>query len=330
VDPIRNDGAACEAEARVGETLLGKWHLDELLGVGGMAAVYSATHRNGLRGAVKMLHSASSYDETIRNRFLREGKLANAVGHPGAVRVLDDDVTSDGGAFLVMELLDGCSLDALAERAGGKLEAEPVLRFADQVLDVLASAHDHGIVHRDIKPEHVFVTREGHVKILDFGIACLSSSPRTTLTGIPIGTPAFMAPEQALGQLDIVGPQSDLWSLGATMFTVLSGQILFQERTGLAMMASLVNKPARSLADVCPGLPREVVEVVDGALRRSFAERWANARTMQAALRDAYGQMFGTSLVSAPTDEMVTPTSGVVERATPRLGPQPREGAGRT
>ena len=296
----RNVSSVGEAGSRVGATLLDKWHLDALLGIGGTAAVYSATHRNGMRGAVKVLHGIYASDPGVRQRFQREGYLANRVGHPGAVHVLDDDVTPEGDVFLVMELLDGSSLCELVERAGGTLDVATTLRIADGVLDVLAAAHDAGIVHRDIKPENVFITRGGSVKVLDFGIACITSSARdetrTTLSGAPIGTPAFMAPEQALGRWDLVGPQSDLWSVGATMFALLSGQVVFQEETVARILAALLSQPVRSLAAACPTAPPAVVALVDGALRRSFADRWIDARTMQQALRDTYRAIFATPL----------------------------------
>src|SRR5262249_12850382 len=148
-----------------------KWRLDRLLGVGGMAAVYEATHRNKKRVAVKLLHAEFSQNADLRTRFLREGYAANVIEHPGAVSVLDDDVTDAGAAFLVMELLEGETLDQRWERMAGRLPAAEVFGFADQLLDVLAVAHTKGIVHRDIKPENLFVTREGTLKVLDFGIA---------------------------------------------------------------------------------------------------------------------------------------------------------------
>lgn len=282
--------------------MLDKWHLDALLGIGGTAAVYSATHRNGMRGAVKVLRGFYASDPGVRQRFQREGYLANRVGHPGAVHVLDDDVTPEGEVFLVMELLDGSSLCELVERAGGTLDVETTLRIADGVLDVLAAAHDAGIVHRDVKPENVFITRDGSVKVLDFGIAFITSpardETRTTLAGAPIGTPAFMAPEQALGRWDLVGPQSDLWSVGATMFALLSGQVVFQEETVPQILAALRSQPVRSLAAAFPAAPPAVVALVDGALRRSFADRWIDARTMQQAVRDTYHAVFATPLPS--------------------------------
>ena len=167
------------AQARVGLVLRGKWHLERLLGVGGMASVYAATHRNGLRGAVKLLHPELCVQGEVKERFLREGYVANKVDHPGAVRVLDNDVAEDGSVFLVMELLDGETIDARVEaRPGRRLEVGEVLAIADDVLDVLATAHDSGIVHRDLKPENLFITRTGQVKILDFGIARLRELSR--------------------------------------------------------------------------------------------------------------------------------------------------------
>jgi serine/threonine-protein kinase len=200
--------------ARVGTTLKGKYRLDSVLGVGGMAAVYAATHRNSKRFAIKMLHPELSLRSDIRTRFLREGYVATQVEHPGAVSVLDDDVAEDGSAFLVMELLEGATVDALWERCGHRLPLSSVLAIGHQLVDVLAAAHARSIVHRDIKPENLFITTEGQLKVLDFGIARLkdAASSSATNTGVVLGTPVFMAPEQAMGKISEIGPQSDLWA----------------------------------------------------------------------------------------------------------------------
>src|SRR5271169_404846 len=137
------------AHARVGRVLRDKWRLDQLLGIGGMAAVYAATARNGKRVAIKMLHANMAIGGDTLKRFLREGYAANKVDHPNAVSVLDDDVAEDGSVFVVMELLDGETLQSHWERSGQRLPASEVLLLAEQVLDVLASAHSHGIIHRD-------------------------------------------------------------------------------------------------------------------------------------------------------------------------------------
>jgi serine/threonine-protein kinase len=265
-----------------------------------MAAVFAATHRNGLRGAVKILSMPFSQDSDVRARFLREGYIANRVDHPGAVRVLDDDTMRDGRAFLVMELLEGRPLHTLAESQGGRLDPALVLCIADHVLDVLAAAHDKAIVHRDIKPENLFLTTEGHVKVLDFGIARIDSStgsgPRATQSGAPMGTPAFMAPEQARGRWDLVGPQSDLWSLGASMFTLLSGAVVHDEQTVAETLSAAFTKPARSIAAAVPTLPGPIAHIVDRALSLEMAARWPEARAMQTAVRNAYHEVFGATL----------------------------------
>jgi serine/threonine protein kinase len=169
-------GAA--AGARVGTILRGKWRLDSLLGIGGMAAVYAATHRNGTRAAVKVLHEELTTILVARRRFEWEGRVANSVGHPGALQVLDDDVAEDGSLFLVTELLEGETLEDRRLRLGGRLPQDEVLVAFDTVLDVLASAHSNGIVHRDLKPDNLFVTCDGRIKVLDFGIARRSDPPR--------------------------------------------------------------------------------------------------------------------------------------------------------
>src|SRR5271165_470369 len=140
------------ARVRVGTVLRGKYRLDRVLGVGGMAVVYKATHRNQAEFAIKMLHPELSFNEDVRTRFLREGYAANSVKHAGAVRVVDDDVAEDGAAFLVMELLDGVACDSLLAQQGGRLPLEAACAIGVELLDVLATAHTNGIVHRDIKP----------------------------------------------------------------------------------------------------------------------------------------------------------------------------------
>src|SRR5262245_51711078 len=206
-----------------------------------MAAVYAATHRNGRRGAVKLLHPEFASNKDVRQRFLREARVANTVGHAGAVEVLDDDVTEDGSVFLVMELLEGESLNDLLERSPGQmLEPSAVIRIGVQLCEVLGAAHEAGIVHRDLKPENLFLTKGGQLKVLDFGIARLreltgqsgsTTYGSATQTGSVMGTPAFMPPEQALGEWSKVDARSDLWAAGATLYAALSGRLPHEDTT---------------------------------------------------------------------------------------------------
>lgn len=280
------------AVAKVGHMLHEKWRLDRLIAVGGMGAVYVATHRNGMRGAVKILDESLGQSITDRERFRREGRLANGVHHSGVVRVLDDDETADGTAYLVMELLEGATLEELAERAGGKLPAIDVIAYGLQVLSMLAEAHASGIIHRDIKPENLLLTNDGIVKVLDFGIAGMlarDSSAKLTRTGELIGTPAFMSPEQARGRTELVDEQSDLYGLGASLFTLMSGKLVHEGAGTMAeLLALTITCDARSLRDVMPDAPDALVRAIDRALAREKSDRWANAAAMRAALEEGY------------------------------------------
>jgi serine/threonine-protein kinase len=335
VDPLR-----ALIEARVGRVLKSKWRLDSLIGIGGMAAVYAATHRNTKRVAVKMLHPEVSIDEMVRQRFVREGYAANRVGHPGAVDILDDDVAEDGSAFLVMELLDGENLDRRMRRKGGRLGGVEVLSVADQVLDVLAAAHDRGILHRDIKPENVFLTRGGTIKLLDFGIArILEMKPVSNATqrGAVLGTPAFMPPEQAMAIWEEVDARSDLWALGATLFMLLTGDFVHPAASGMQALDHAVNRRARSVATLRPDLHPSIVSVIDCALAFEKSSRWQSARDMQDAVRRAYADVERGSgrpppLASADVD--IAGTDFVTTTPTPVgsqvVDPEEEQGAART
>ena len=280
-DEAEKDPLVVRARSRLGTMLHDKWHLDVLLGVGGMAAVYAATHRNGSRAAIKVLHPEMSTNPVVRERFLWEGYAANAVGHEGTVKVLDDDAEEDGGLFLITELLDGETFEERRVRLGGRLPAEEVLFLADKLLDVLAAAHGKGIIHRDLKPENVFLTRAGNVKVLDFGIARLrqlSTAKSLTQSGTMIGTPAYMAPEHARGLSNDVDERSDLWSCGAMMFCLLSGRNVHEGRTVNEQLVNAITRPAPSLAAVLPTAPSAIVRVVDRALEFSKDMRWAERR----------------------------------------------------
>ncbi len=255
-----------------------------------MAAVYAATHRNGRRYALKILHVNTSRD--VRRSFLREAKLANIVRHDGALHVIDEDVSDDDCPFLVLPLLEGETLHARWERNGRRLPVDEVIYFSWFVLEVLASAHEKSVVHRDIKPENIFLTVDGNVRVLDFGIARIWAGPDAAVsrTGTMTGTPAFMAPEQVLGHVDDIDGQTDLWAVGATMFTLLSGRYVHVGKTGNEILVSAGSKPACSLAEVAPEVPRELSVIVDRSLAFDPSNRWADAEAMRAAL-DEYARL---------------------------------------
>jgi serine/threonine protein kinase len=306
-----DDEVTQQAQARLGRVLRGKYRLDRVLGIGGMATVYAATHRNKKRFAIKMLHPELSIRENIRTRFLREGYVANSVDHSGAVAVLDDDVAEDGSAFLVMELLEGAALDQVAQKhEGHKVPLGLVLSIGDALLDVLAAAHAKGIVHRDLKPANVFLTNDGRLEVLDFGIARLhdetSDARHATQTGVMMGTPAFMAPEQALGESTKVDAQTDLWAVGATIFTLLSGALVHEGESAQLLTVRAATSKARALASVAPGVPKVVAEVVDRALAFEKKDRWDSAKAMREALAKACIEATGAAVAPLPKSERVT------------------------
>jgi eukaryotic-like serine/threonine-protein kinase len=295
------------ARSRLGATLQGKYRLDRVLGVGGMATVYAATHRNGMQVALKLLHPELAYHAEVRSRFLREGYVANHVGHDGVVAVLDDDVTDDGLAFLVMELLSGVTVEELWN-ARQVLNPALVVTLTLALLDVMVSAHEAGVVHRDLKPANLFLTASGEVKVLDFGIARMriATGGATTNTGTLLGTPAFMAPEQALAKSDQIDERTDIWAVGAVAFALLVGDIVHPADNTQQTLVYAATHPARSLADAARSVPGPVAKVFDKALAFEREARWTTARAMRQALlaaaHESYGQVPSAEVIRTALD----------------------------
>jgi len=307
-----------------GVVLKEKWRIDALLGEGGVATVYAATHRNGKRVAVKVLHPQLASVAEIRERFLREGYVANRVEHPGCVSVLDDDTTADGLTFLVMDLLDGESLEKRLAREG-RLPVKDVLSVADALLEVLAAAHAKGIVHRDVKPENVFLVRGGGQRLLDFGIARLheqTAGKNATQSGAAMGTPSYMPPEQARGRWEQVDARSDIWAVGATMFALLTGRCVHEADTVNETLLLAMSRPAPPLGTVWAGATPLLALVVDRALAFDIEDRWPDAPSMRAALASAGQEVLASmgrgSFASLPG----TPKSTLLMPHTTPSGPR--------
>ncbi len=194
-----------------------------------------------------------------------------------------------------MELLAGETIEHRWRRKDRSLSPHEALSLVDQLLDTLAAAHGRGIVHRDLKPENMFLTRDGTVKVLDFGIARVRelSTPQTTLAGSAIGTPAFMAPEQARGRWQDVDGRTDLWAVGATLYTLITGKFVHAGENAQETLALAATRPARSIAERRPDLHPSLIAFVDQALSYDMAARFPDATTMQHVLRLTYAQMEG-------------------------------------
>jgi serine/threonine protein kinase len=303
-----------KASERIGQWVRKKWRLEKLLGVGGMASVFAATHRNGARAALKILHSEFAREAAVKERFLREGYVANKVDHPGRVAILDDDETDLGEPFLVMELLEGETLQQLWKRHKRKVPPLEALRVAEAVLDTLIGFHDMKIIHRDIKPANIFITNESVVKLLDFGVAQLREAGGEALTraGTALGTPSYMSPEQAMGKSDQLDGRSDIFSIGATLYAVLSGKRLHHGKSDNEAFIMAATQPASSLARRAPKMPIELIALVDRALQWDRRKRFPDAQSMRDACRELMNKLDDSgqpSFTEAPEQRItVTPT----------------------
>lgn len=270
-----------------GSVLGDTYRVEEPLGRGGMGEVFAARHlRTGRRYAVKTILAGPRADEAAFRRFEREATAASALGHPGIVQVHDFNVTGNGTFYLVMDLLEGETLEKRLTQ--GPLPWPDAQRIALELCSALATAHDHGLIHRDIKPSNVFLARSRGAPersvLVDFGLVkpLHESGSLLTSTGAVVGTPMYMSPEQARGEpLDI---RSDLYSLAAVIFETVTGAPPFLDRTLAAVYARLLGEPAPRASQVAKRrVPRGLDDVLARALAKDRAQRPPDAR----ALRDA-------------------------------------------
>ncbi len=266
-----------------GAILAGRYELGTILGKGGMGVVFRRRHLGTDRPiAVKVLRREFAADPTLAKRFVREVKAAAALRHPNVVDVLDYGVDDDGTAFQVLELLDGESLREHLERKD-TLRLDLTLALLFPVMHALAMAHERGVIHRDLKPDNVFLARNVHgrvvPKLLDFGIAKVmpkdggAAATVSTRVGTVMGTPAYMSPEQARGTPD-VGTATDIWAIGVILFECLAGRIPFEAQTPTMLMARIMMEQAPGLATVAPAVPAAVAAVIDRALASKSDQRW--------------------------------------------------------
>ncbi len=268
-----------------GHVLLGRYRIDSLIGVGGMGAVFASTHMNlGRTVAVKVLVPELVGDDALVERFFQEARAAASVDSIGVVDVTDLDVDPVAGPFLVMERLRGEPLSTVLQR--GALTLPAAARIAIEVLDVLTAVHARGIVHRDLKPANVFVhldeRGEQIVKVLDFGIARISRA-RMTATGQVLGTPRFMAPEQARGMRS--DHRADLYAVGLILRSALLGRPPFHDLSSGEVMLKVADG-LPPLSEELSGLPMDVYRTVDRALAVDREKRFKGAHEMAETLRE--------------------------------------------
>ncbi len=271
IHPTRELGAVVE----------GRYVIRGFLGEGGMARIYLAEDvRTGERVALKILRREHAGNSGGRRRFLREIDVAAALVHPGIARILDAGERPDRVPFMVLEYLSGESMGAVLERE--RRFPEPIRARAGHRTPPRPSPPPTraGVVHRDVKPDNLFLTVDGRLKVVDFGFAKLKEGSLTA-TGMTLGTVPYMAPEQALA--DAVDGRTDVYGLGVTLFHMLTGSLPFESRSDARLVAAHLYDPAPAPSSRCPGLDPRVDDVVLGALRKRPDHRYAS---MQALLED--------------------------------------------
>jgi len=292
---------------------LGPYEILAPLGAGGMGEVYRARDTKlGRDVAIKVLPAEVSADKERRQRFEQEARAASSLNHPSVVHVYDIG-TSDSTVYIAMELVEGRTLREVVTTSA-PLPAKKILDLALPIADGLARAHEAGIVHRDLKPENVMVSKDGHVRILDFGLAKLvepeagpeaATSPQLTRSGLVVGTLGYMSPEQAAGKA--VDFRSDQFALGTILYEIASGRQPFRRETGPETLTAILREQPEPLSRLAPGLPAPLRWIVEErCLAKDPDERYASTRDL---LRELHGLREHLSEASASGLSRALPTS---------------------
>jgi len=338
---VEADQQDTSAELQPGATV-GEYEISSKIDEGGMGTVYRGTHpKIGKRVAIKVLHAALAANREAVARFLAEARAVNRIGHANIVDIFAFGQLPDGRHYFVMELLEGRTLDQELER-NRPLPGPLTFQVLDSLGDALEAAHRQGIIHRDVKPANVFLCeRPGaklYIKLLDFGIAKLVQEDRMSLartrTGLAMGTPFYMSPEQCRGVG--VDHRTDIYSLGVTLYELVTGQVPFMGESGLDVMQAHLQQPPRPRQELVPMHPA-LADIILRALAKDPADRFQSAAELRARMAEAEQQLAEAVSLAVPSGPAATParsrvspkktTTGRPMSPEPKeLGPQEREG----
>ena len=267
----------------IGRKLDGRYLIESLLGVGGMANVYKGRDvRTGNAIAVKVLKEEFLDNEELVRRFKNESKAISILDHPNIVKVYDVSVT-DQLQYIVMEYIDGITLKEYLKQRGGALTWKEVIHFATQVLGALEHAHSKGIVHRDVKPQNIMLQADGSIKMMDFGIARFSRAQSQTVSDKAIGSVHYISPEQAKG--DHTDGRTDIYSVGVMMYEMLSGHLPFDGSGTVSIAIMQISEKPKPLAQVAPNVPEGLRQITEKAMEKDPDDRYQSAAEMLQAIQ---------------------------------------------
>jgi eukaryotic-like serine/threonine-protein kinase len=301
----------------VGDVVAGRYELEELVGTGGMSSVYRAKDRLLERYvALKILHDTYMADEATVERFRREARSVAQLSHPSIVTVIDRG-EDDRRQYIVFEYIEGDNLKDVLEREG-RLPIRRALELGIAVGRALAFAHEHGLVHRDVKPQNVLLNGDGEPKVTDFGIARSLDVESMTQSGVVLGTSNYIAPEQASGLP--VDAQTDVYSLGVVLFELLTGEVPFSGESFVAVAMQHVNEPPPSVLELRPEVSLRLANAVERALQKAPGDRFESMNAFVSELETCLSEL-GTW---PEEDQTAIVPSRVVRESAPRRARQRR------
>ena len=268
----------------IGKRLDGRYSIESLVGVGGMANVYRGTDlKTGNQIAVKVLKDEFLDNEELVRRFKNESKAISILSHPNIVKVYDVSVT-DKLQYIVMEYVDGITLKEYLKQRGGALTWKETVHFATQILSALQHAHSKGIIHRDVKPQNIMLLADGSIKMMDFGIARFSRAQSQTVSDKAIGSVHYISPEQAKGER--TDARTDIYSVGVMLYEMLSGRLPFDGDGAVSIAIMQISEKPKPLAEIAPQTPAGLRQITEKAMEKAPDKRYQSAQEMLAAIEE--------------------------------------------